>query len=263
MVRSAVTLAITFAMAGGCSGGCSNKGEPSPEPAAAPAPVPAAAAAPGSAPAAPAGTGTIRGTVKLLGPAPERAVINMKSEPACAKQGTKDEDVVVGAAGGLKNVVVHVVSGPAAKAATPAEEVVMDQQGCMYRPHVLVAQAGQPVVVKSSDQVLHNIHTYRGTATLFNQALVFGMPPIRKKFPGAGDVVKFKCDVHPWMTGYLLVTDNPFHAVSGEDGSFAIRDVPAGSYTVEVWHERLGTQKKQVTVAPDKTAELSLEYSAK
>jgi plastocyanin len=259
MGRSAVTLAITIVMAGGCS----KKGESSPEPAAAPAPVPATAAAPGGAPAAPAGTGTILGTVKLVGAAPERPVINMKSEPTCAKQSIKEEDVVVGPAGGLQNVVVHIVSGLAQKTAARAEEVVMDQQGCMYRPHVLVAQAGQPVVVKSSDQVLHNIHTYRGTATLFNQALVYGMPPIKKRFPSAGDVVRFKCDVHPWMTGFLLVTDNPFHAVSGADGSFAIREVPAGSYTVEVWHERLGTQKKQVTVAADKTAELSLEYSAK
>jgi hypothetical protein len=78
-----------------------------------------------------------------------------------------------------------------------------------------------------------------------------------------GDVVKFKCDVHPWMTGYLVVTDNPFHAVTGDDGSFTINNVPAGTYTVEAWHERLGTKQAQLTVAPDKTAELKLELQAK
>jgi plastocyanin len=170
---------------------------------------------------------------------------------------------VVGAGGGLKNVVVHVAEGLSDKYGPMAQDAIMDQQGCMYRPRVLVAQAGQTVLIRNSDQTLHNIHTYKGTVTLFNQAEVFGMPPIKKKFPSAGDVVKFKCDVHPWMTGYLLVTDNPFYAVSADDGSFTVRDVPSGTYTIEAWHERLGTKKVQVTVAAGKTAELNLQFPAK
>jgi plastocyanin len=219
----------------------------------------------GEAMAAPAGgaTGTIKGTVKLNGTPPPAKDLNMKSDPFCAKQkGGKDEEVVV-SNGQLKNVVVRVAKGLSGTFPPPAADAVLDQQGCIYRPRVLVAQAGQSVAIKNSDQTLHNVHTYKGTATLFNQAQVFGTPPIKKKFPSVGDVVKFKCDVHPWMTGWVVVTDNPFFAVSADDGSFTINNVPAGSYTVEAWHERFGTKQAQVTVAPGKPAELALEFAAK
>jgi plastocyanin len=253
---AALLLSVTLC----ASGGCSKQSESGTAAAAPPPAAPAATPTVGG----PAGSGQIKGTVKLTGKAPERKAINMKADPYCGqKGGAKDEEVVVGASGGLKNVVIHVVQGLNGKYGPKAEDAVMDQQGCMYRPRVLVAQAGQTVVIKNSDQTMHNIHTYKGPVTLFNQAEVFGMPPIKKKFPSAGDVVKFKCDVHPWMTGYLLVTDNPFSAVSDDDGSFAIRDLPPGNYTVEAWHERLGTQKAPVTVTADKPAELKLEFAAK
>jgi plastocyanin len=239
--------------------GCSRSAPP-------PAPAPAAAAenAPVKAAVSSAGAGTVHGTVKLIGTAPAGEPINMKSDPYCAKQqGGKTEEVVVGAGGGLKNVVVHVAGGLAEKYSPRASEAVMDQQGCMYRPRVLVAQAGQTVLITNSDQTLHNIHTYKGTSTLFNQAEVFGMPPIKKRFASSGEVIKFKCDVHPWMTGFLLLVDNPFYAVTGDDGSFNLPDVPAGTYTIEAWHERLGTQKSQVTVAAGKTSDLSMQFAAK
>jgi plastocyanin len=171
--------------------------------------------------------------------------------------------VVVGAGGKLKNVVVRLAKGLSGSFPTPSAEVVLDQHGCTYQPHVAVAQAGQTVTIKNSDQTLHNVHTYKGPATLFNQAQVFGMPPIKKKAPAVGDVVKFKCDVHPWMTAYLLVTDSPFFAVTGADGSFSIPDVPPGTYTVEAWHERFGTKQATVTVTAGKPAQLKLELAAK
>lgn len=207
--------------------------------------------------------GTIKGTVKLNGKPPERKELNMKSDPFCAKQpGAKDEEVVVGAGGGLKNVVVRVAKGFKGPAAAPTGEAVLDQQGCIYKPRVVVAQAGQTVAIKNSDQTLHNVHTYKGPATLFNQAQVFGMPAIKKKFAN-GDIIKFKCDVHPWMTGYVVVTDNPHHAVTGDDGSFTLKDVPPGTYTVEAWHEKYGTKTAQVTVAADKPATASFDFAAK
>jgi plastocyanin len=169
----------------------------------------------------------------------------------------------VAAGGGLKNVVVRIAKGLATPAAPPSTPAVMDQNGCRYRPRVLVAQAGQTVEIRNSDATLHNVHTYKGTATLFNLAHIQGTPPHKKKFPTVGDVVKFKCDVHPWMTGYLLVTDNPHYAVSGDDGTFSIPNVPAGKYTVEVWHERFGSQTKEVTVAEGGSVDLKLEFNAK
>jgi plastocyanin len=219
-------------------------------------------AAPGLAAAA--GGGTIKGTVVLKGKAPERKEVNMKSDPYCAKQtATQEEEIVAGKKGELKNVVVRIAKGLPAASPVPPGEVVMDQHGCAYVPHVAVAQAGQVVTIKNSDQTLHNVHTFKGPTTLFNQAQVFGTPPIKKKAPSTGDVVKFKCDVHPWMTGYLLVTDNPYFAITGEDGSFAIADVPPGEYTVEAWHEKLGTKTATLKVAAGKPAELKFELAAK
>lgn len=208
-------------------------------------------------------TGSLKGTVKLIGKAPAAKEINMKADPYCAKQGGgKEEEAVVGPAGQLKNVVVRIAKGAPA-AAAPTTDVVLDQKGCTYHPHVVVAQAGQTVTIKNSDETLHNVHTYKGPATLFNQAQVFGMPPIKKKAPSVGDIVKFKCDVHPWMTAYLVVTDNPFFAVTDADGTFTVPNVPPGKYTVEAWHERFGTKQTEVTVTADKPTELKLELAAK
>jgi plastocyanin len=208
--------------------------------------------------------GTIQGSVKLVGKAPEMAPLNMKADPFCAKQpAAKDDEVAVGAGGGLKNVVIRVAKGVASPPPPPSAPAVMDQNGCRYRPRVLVVQAGQTVEIRNSDSTLHNVHTYKGTATLFNLAHIQGTAPYKKKFPTVGDVVKFKCDVHPWMTGFVLVTDNPYHAVSGDDGSFSIPNVPPGKYTVEVWHERFGTQTKEVTVSDGKPVDLKLELNAK
>ena len=211
-----------------------------------------------------AGAGSIKGTVKLTGKAPERKEVNMKSDPYCASQkANQEEDAIVAPGGQLQNVVVRIAKGLSGAFPPPGQEVVLDQQGCRYQPHVVVAQAGQTVSIKNSDQTLHNVHTYKGPSTLFNQAMVFGMPPLRKKAPGPGDVIKFKCDVHPWMTAWLVVTDNPFFAVTKADGSFSIPNVPPGTYTVEAWHERFGTKTATVTVAADKTAELKLDLAAK
>jgi plastocyanin len=257
MSRSVVALAVVIGSVTACGGGCGKKdaGEP--------AAAPAANAAPAKAPGGGAGTGILKGTVKLKGRPPAREAINMKSDSYCAgKQGeARDDEVMVGTGGGLKNVVVRVAQGLAEKYSPRAEEVVMDQEGCTYRPRVLVAQAGQVVMIKNSDQTLHNIHTYKGAATLFNQAEIFGMPPIRKKFPTPGDVIKFKCDVHPWMTAYMLVTDNPFHATTDENGAFTIRDIPAGTYKIELWHEKLKPQTTEVVVTAGGTSTLDQEIT--
>lgn len=215
-----------------------------------------------AAPALAAG-GEIKGTVKLTGKVPEAKALNMNGDAFCAKKGGKDEEIVASSKGELKNVVVRVTKGATGAFQAPSSEVVLDQDGCLYKPRVVVAQAGQNITIKNSDQTLHNVHTYKGPATLFNQAQPQNFPPIKKKFPTAGDVVKFKCDVHPWMTAYVVVTDNPFAAVTGDDGSFTIKDVPAGTYTVEIWHEKLGTKTQQVKVTDGKPSELKVELAAK
>jgi len=123
--------------------------------------------------------------------------------------------------------------------------------------------SGQTLSIRNGDQTLHNLHGYKGPSTLFNQAEIPGLPPIARKIGDAGDILKFKCDVHPWMTGYVVVNANPFFAVTGPDGHFKITGVPAGKYTLTAWQERYGAKTAEVTVAADKPTEVSFAYDAK
>jgi plastocyanin len=208
--------------------------------------------------------GSITGSVKLAGKAPEPKVVDPKSDPYCAKQpAIKDEEVIAGTAGELKNVVVRITKGAAAPAAPPSANAVIEQTGCAYVPHVLVVQAGQTVEIRNSDVTFHSIHTYKGAGSLFNLPQVQGMPPYFKKFATAGDVIKLRCDIHKWMSATILVAGNPFFAVTGADGRFTLAGVPPGKYTVELWHERLGTKTQAVTVAEGKPTELAVELKAK
>ena len=146
-------------------------------------------------------------------------------------------------------MLVHVVKGAGAGYGPPKTDAVVDQSGCMYRPRVQAVLVGQNVQIRNSDQTLHNVHTYKGASTIFNQAQIPGMGPMSHTFTTAGQIVKFRCDVHNWMTGYVAVVANPFFAVTGEDGAFSIDRLPAGTYTLEAWHERLGTRTAEVTIA--------------
>jgi plastocyanin len=230
-----------------------------PEPSATPAPP--AAAAPAATGRGAMGSATISGTVKLIGTPPEMAMTKRQADPYCAKTPTKEEEVIVGAGGGLKNVVVRISKGLAGRYEPPAAPAVVDQSACMYRPRVQGIVVGQPVHIKNSDMTLHNVHGYKGASTLFNQAQIPGQPPMIKLFTDAGQMAKLKCDVHPWMTGWVLVSSHPFFAVTGDDGGFKISGVPAGSYTVEAWHERYGTKTAELTVT-DKPAETAFQFTS-
>jgi plastocyanin len=239
---------------------CQKQSSPS-----APAPAAPAAPTPGAAPTAAGatGSGTITGTVKLTGTPPEMGMTKRQADPYCAKTPTKEEEVVVGAGGALKNVIVRVTKGVSGHYDPPASPATVDQNACMYRPRVQGIVLGQPVQIRNSDQTLHNIHGYKGASTLFNQAEIPGQPPMVKQFNDADQIVKLKCDVHPWMTGYVLVSSHPFFAVTGDDGSFKISGLPAGTYTVEAWHERFGAITAEVSVPADKPAEAAFQFEAK
>lgn len=240
------------------------KNEP---PAAPPAPsaAPGATAPPPSAPMpggpGSLGKGIVRGTAHFMGKAPEAKPITTP-DPFCARQGIKEEEIMVGPGGGLKNVLVRVTKGAGGSYDTPAAAAVVDQNGCMYRPRVQVVMAGQTVQIKNSDQTLHNVHTYKGASTIFNQAQIPGMGPMSKTFSDGGQIIKFKCDVHPWMTGYVGVATNPFFAVTEADGSFAIQKLPPGTYTLEAWHERLGTHAIEITVGETEPAKATFDFAA-
>jgi plastocyanin len=201
----------------------------------------------------------VSGAVEFTGAAPAAEKLDRSADPFCAKKSFDDEAVIVKDKK-LVNVWVHVVKGaPDGKAADSAPEVVVGQQDCMYRPRMQMALLGQKVVAKNGDPVLHNVHTYLGAATVFNK----GMPNAAAKpivhvadKPG---VIRWKCDVHAWMRGYVGVNKNPHQAITGDDGTFKL-DVPPGKYTVEAWHEKYGAKTAELTVEAGKPATLTFKY---
>jgi plastocyanin len=258
--RDRVVAAVILGL--GAALGCQKENVTPPAPApvtpgATTATVPAAAAAP------PSGHAVISGVVKLTGAPPVMALTKRDADPFCAKTPMKEEEVVVGPEGGLANVVVRVTDGAPAHYDPPAAPATLDQSACMYRPRVQAIVAGQMISIRNGDQTLHNVHGYKGASTLFNQAEIPGLPPIARKVGDAGDILKFKCDVHPWMTGYVVVNSNPFFAVTGPDGRFKIADLPPGKYTLTAWQERYGAKTVDVTVAADKPTEVSFAFDAK
>jgi hypothetical protein len=200
--------------------------------------------------------GTIKGVVKaqLTGAAPS-AEVKMADDPACAAKHTKpvsDEKLVLDAGKNVKYAFVSIRSGlPEGQALRPpVEPALIDQNGCMFTPRVVGVMAGQGLKVLNSDGVLHNVHLMGKANREINKA----MPAFTKKMvlPGTNfakpETIPLKCDAHPWMAGYVIVTANPYFAVTAADGSFEIKDVPAGNYVVEVWHEYLGTKTQNVQV---------------
>lgn len=230
-------------------------------------PVPAAGAPEPAAEAQkppPAGRGTVVGRVTLSGPAPERKLLDLSQDPFCAKTKAWDESVLVGVDGGLKDVFVRVAD-VTEQADPPAEPAVLDQTACVYRPRVQGVVAGRRLEVRNGDATLHNVHTYRGARTLFNQAQPEGGKPLLKRIkaatPDEPDVLTVKCDVHPWMVAHVFVSPHPHFAVTGEDGGFSLAGVPAGRRTLEVWHEVFGKLRLGVEVPVDGEARADFAFA--
>jgi hypothetical protein len=138
----------------------------------------------------------------------------------------------------------------------------VDQSKCTYVPRVQGAVVGQPVAFKNSDGTLHNVRGLVGTKSAFNVAQPPSGAPVQKTLPADAEVLKLKCDVHPWMTAFVVTNPNPYFATTGADGAFSLQGLPAGTYTVEAWHESLGTKTAEVTVKDGAPAEVSFAFSA-
>lgn len=236
------------------------KGPASPAPAKAKvAPKPEATAAAEPAPQPLTGGGTVRGTVSFKGTAPTPAAVAPSDDPACDGMALADQSVRV-KDGKLENVLVRVrglVPGP-----RPTQPVVIDQHQCTYLPRVQGATTGQPLLIKNSDGTLHNARALAGTKSIFNVAQPPVGKPVQRNLPADVELVRFKCDIHPWMAAWVVVSPNPFFATSGADGSFSIEHLPAGTYTLEAWHETLGIRTAEVTVKEGETVSASFEFSA-
>jgi hypothetical protein len=230
-----------------------------------PAAETAAEAEPAAPAVDPATAATINGMVTFEGTPAANAVIDMSEEPACADVYTSAPPMteeVVTADGGLANVFVYVKEGLDGSFGTPAEPVEIDQQGCRYRPHVVGIQTGQPLLIKNSDPLLHNINTQPTTNRGFNISQPQANMESTREFSRAEVMIPVKCDVHGWMGAYLGVVDHPYFNVSDSGGSFTLASLPPGTYVVEAWHEVYGTVTQEVTVGAAETAEITFAFNA-
>jgi len=214
-----------------------------------------------AAPVTPAGKGVVKGTVTFTGTPPPAADLPANSDPACEGRADKDESLLV-ADGKLRNVLVRIRGSVPGAPPAPKAPVVVDQSKCTYVPRVQGAVAGQSVMFKNSDGTLHNVRGVVSTRAAFNVAQAPSGPPVERKLPTEGDVLKLKCDIHPWMTAFVVSNPNPYFATTGADGAFSLEGLPAGTYTVEAWHETLGTKTAEVTVKDDAPATVDFAFSA-
>ncbi len=196
--------------------------------------------------------GSITGNITYDDQVPKLRPINMDADPTCSGKHSSPvypEILVLGDGNALANVFVQVKNAPAGEYPAPKAAAVIDQNGCLYQPHVLGVVVGQEVRFKNSDGILHNVHGRPKVNREFN----IGMPPTLKEkgvtLNKPEPVFPVKCDVHPWMRSYVAVMTHPFFATTDKSGSFAIGNLPDGSYEVEAWHEKLGTRTAKVTVS--------------
>jgi plastocyanin len=205
--------------------------------------------------------GSISGTVKFKGtaPAPKKLDVN-KDKEVCGKTPKTDQSLVVNN-GNLANAVVTITDIQKGKK-IELKKVTLDQNGCEYKPHVLAFPAGSTVEILNPDGILHNVHSYSKVNSPFNQA----QPKFKKTLDVKIDkpeAIEVKCDVHGWMHGWLVATENPYFAVTDNSGAFKLTDVPPGNYTVEVWHEKLGKNTQKVTVKAKEEAKVNFEIAGK
>jgi plastocyanin len=199
--------------------------------------------------------------VQLTGTPPAGKDIAKPTDPVCAAATPKDDSISVGKDKGLKDVVVRIEPN-GVKGDMPTTTPQLKQEGCMYVPHVVALMAGQDIEILNADKTMHNVHTYKDQETIINAGQPAGALPIKKVASDDPGILKVKCDVHPWMTAYLVVTDHPFFAVTDADGKYTIANVPAGKYRLEAWHPELGLiEKKDVVVEGGKAVDPGFAYT--
>ena len=196
----------------------------------------------------------IIGTITLKGTPPAEVPITpLMDNPDCAamhKTTPTTHFYVVGPKGELADVVVSLKSVTGKSTGASAPPVVLDQKGCLYVPQILAIQTDQKLVVKNSDNCIHNVHctpTVAGNEE-HNDAQMPGGADLTYTFPRPEMFLRFKCDVHPWMFAWVSVFDSPYFGISSPDGKFVIKNVPPGKYTVAADHRKLGSQTQDVEV---------------
>src|SRR5579872_581689 len=209
------------------------------------------------------GAADVRGLVKFEGTVPKAKPINMAADPSCAKQHSgmvSTPEVTTDSKGGLQNVLIFISDGLGDRTFDPPKEaVVITQKGCLYEPHVMAVQANQPIEVVNDDPTSHNIHPTPANNREWNKAELPGAK-VEEAFAREEIAIPVKCNIHPWMRGYIAVLKNPYFAVSKADGSFDLPQLPPGTYTIKAWHEKLGTSTQTITVGPNQTKDISFVF---
>jgi plastocyanin len=206
--------------------------------------------------------GVISGEIKFSGtpPTPEK-LVPTKDQEVCGKTEKVNESLLVGANKGIQNVVVSISNIQKGKK-MPETGGTLDQKDCRYAPHVVLSPAGTELNIVNSDGILHNIHTSSTKNPPFNKA----QPKFKKEMKESfvqPETVKLSCDVHGWMSGWLIVQDTPYYAVTDANGAFKITDVPPGDYDLKLWHETLGETTQKVSVKAKEETKIAAEMAKK
>jgi plastocyanin len=208
--------------------------------------------------------GSVSGKVTFDGKKPQQKKIDMDEEPSCAKlhqSAVFDEIMTVNSNGTLANVFVYIKQGLEGKQFEPsADPAVIDQQGCRFNPRVLGIQVGQTLKVINSDPLTHNIHPLAQVNRDWNQSQAPGAAPLTRRFAQPEVMIRVKCNIHSWMHAWIGSVAHPYFAVTGEDGSFQLRNVPPGTYTIEAWQEVLGRREQQVTLEPSGKSDIIFKF---
>ncbi len=212
------------------------------------------------------GAAVIKGVVKFAGIVPAPEPIRMSADPSCAKQHSRPVltwEVAVDSRGGLQDAIVFIADGLGdRKFDPPTQPAVISQKGCLYEPHVLAVRENQPIEVVNDDPTSHNIHPTPANNREWNKAEPPGAK-VEEAFAREEIAIPVKCNIHPWMRGYIAVLKNPYFAVTRQDGSFDLPNLPPGTYTIKAWHEKLGTASQTVTIGANQTKEINFVFKSK
>lgn len=215
--------------------------------------------------------GTVSGRVRFAGKHKRHYLKGLKTDPYClkyyqdkGKKGAPEENIIVNKDGTtLRNVIVYIKSGLEEQTfAVPSVWVLLDQVGCVYKPHVVVVMKNQTLSIRNSDATLHNVHGLCKKNPEFNKGQPLKDKSIEWSFSQC-EVFKVKCDVHPWMSAYVMVLPHPKHAVTGKKGLFTIGGLPAGEYSVSAWHEELGEQEQKVKIEEGGDTQIEFVFKPK
>lgn len=204
----------------------------------------------------------VTGVILFEGNPPVGKKLNLPAACARQHQGDAYSNEVIVKDGKLKNVLIQVVKGHEAldKGTVPSEELIMDQRGCIYTPRVAAARVGQKVTFVNSDPLFHNVRSVTQVNEKFNVAMPNKNQRETKIFTKPELFLQAKCSVHPWMGAYVAVMDHPYFAISDDEGKFTLKNLPAGTYEIEAWHEVFGTQRQQLKVNAEGSSEVKFTF---